>query len=198
MRKGNHFLSHLPISPALCVCALMTLCQVARAWFPAPLSNTSPLVTPYPVTTGFDIPDTPRVIDCVILHSSYYPMRDDTFNTEGIIQLWRRYRVAPHYFICRDGSVLQLVPDAYTAHHAGKSVIPATGENNVNSRSIGIEIASTPTQGPTDEQYDALLRLVRDLRQRYPIVHILRHSDIAPRRKTDPWGFDWEWFLDNL
>lgn len=144
---------------------------------------------------GYCIPDTSRVIDCIIVHSSYNPVKNDTFNTQAIIGLWRRYDVSPHYFVTRSGRVLQLVKDEHIAYHAGRSRIPGTNRTNLNGNSIGIEVASTPTQGPTSAQYDALLKLVRRLKQKYEIRYVLRHSDVAPDRKTDPWGFDWEWFM---
>ncbi len=195
MRKGNHFL--IPF-------LLLFLCAFANAQRTTSVLDVRndfdslPPVTLQPVRHGYDIPTAPRLIDCVIIHSSYNPVRNDTFNTQSILRLWQRYRVSPHYFITRDARILSLVPESHIAHHAGRGTIPDTGEGHLNRRSIGIEVASTPTQGPTPEQYDALIRLVRHLQRRYPVIHILRHSDIAPRRKTDPWGFDWDWFLLQL
>ena len=45
----------------------------------------------------------------------------------------------------------------------------------------------------TDQQYDSLNGLLRDLKISYPsIKNITGHEDIAPGRKTDPGvGFEW-------
>ena len=51
------------------------------------------------------------------------------------------------------------------------------------------------------EQYQALVEVVTVLRQAYPKIqnHIAGHSDIAPKRKTDPGlYFDWQLFRQLL
>ena len=46
-----------------------------------------------------------------------------------------------------------------------------------------------------DAQYEALVKLVHQLLERYPNLQFAGHSDIAPDRKTDPGKyFDWEKF----
>ncbi|EKD58435.1 MAG: hypothetical protein ACD_56C00125G0001 [uncultured bacterium] len=44
----------------------------------------------------------------------------------------------------------------------------------------------------TSDQYDALNQLIASLKKKYSIKYILGHDDIAPGRKTDPWGIDWD------
>ena len=137
-------------------------------------------------------------IDAVIIHSTYY-IGSDSFNIDGIMKQFKRYKVGAHYIIGRDGTVYKTIDENNIAYHAGKSHI--LGENSsksVNSRSIGIEIINSPSQPPTQAQYRSLLILVEDIRSRYPIKHILGHCDIAPGRKTDPWSFNWETFRNNL
>ncbi|MBR2624205.1 MAG: N-acetylmuramoyl-L-alanine amidase, partial [Paludibacteraceae bacterium] len=56
----------------------------------------------------------------------------------------------------------------------------------------------SPSQGPTDEQYNSLVALVKDIKTRHTINYVVRHSDIAPGRKTDPWRFDWKGFNQRL
>ncbi|HCT99072.1 MAG TPA: 1,6-anhydro-N-acetylmuramyl-L-alanine amidase AmpD, partial [Methylococcaceae bacterium] len=61
--------------------------------------------------------------------------------------------------------------------------------------SIGIELEGTETQNYTPAQYACLNRVIDALLNAYPRLSRQRmtgHSDIAPRRKTDPGEtFDW-------
>ena len=49
-------------------------------------------------------------------------------------------RVSSHYLVLENGSILQFVPEAKRAWHAGVS--SWDGDTDINSRSIGIEIAN--------------------------------------------------------
>ena len=65
---------------------------------------------------------------------------------------------------------------------------------DVNSRSIGIELANDGRAPFAARQIDALIRLLADLRSRWriPPERVIAHSDMAPARKGDPGaGFDW-------
>lgn len=77
------------------------------------------------------------------------------------------------------------------AYHAGKSSLP-DGRTGVNSCSLGIEMVCSFTEPITEQQMEALVKLTKDIQSRHKIKFVLRHSDIAPGRKTDPWNFDWE------
>ena len=68
------------------------------------------------------------------------------------------------------------------------------GRISVNGFSLGIELVNLKTNTPTEEQYQSLADLVKFLKGKYEIKHILGHDQIAPERKTDPWNFDWEKF----
>ncbi len=99
-------------------------------------------------------------------------------------------RVSAHFLIRRDGALLQFVPCARRAWHAGVSAW--RGRERCNDFSIGVELEGTDTRPYTARQYERLARLVRALRSRYPISDLAGHSDIAPGRKTDPGdAFDW-------
>jgi N-acetylmuramoyl-L-alanine amidase len=99
-------------------------------------------------------------------------------------------QVSSHYFIHEDGRVLQLVPEARRAWHAGKSVWHK--QNDINSLSIGIEIANAGHPGGLpqfpDAQIAAVIALCRDCGERWSIApeRVLGHSDVAPIRKVDP------------
>ena len=66
------------------------------------------------------------------------------------------------------------------------------GRTNVNDFSIGVEMINTMDGEYTSDQYDALNQLIASLKKKYSIKYILGHDDIAPGRKTDPWGIDWD------
>ncbi len=132
-----------------------------------------------------------RKIDTIILHSSYDALGNDPFSVSGVIAEYKQAQVSPHYLIARDGTIYQLVSDQNIAWHAGVAKMP-DGRTDVNSFSIGIEIINTQDGKFTDQQYSAVNRLIGDLKNKYPIKNILGHSDIAPGRKTDPWGIAWK------
>jgi len=105
--------------------------------------------------------------------------------------------VSSHYFIREDGRVVQLVPESLRAWHAGKS--SWKGETDINSHSIGVEIANAGHPGGLPDfppaQIDAVVRLCRDIIERHAIApeRVLGHSDIAPIRKVDPGeNFPWD------
>ena len=98
--------------------------------------------------------------------------------------------VSAHYFVFEDGRIVQMVPESRRAWHAGKS--EWAGETDINSRSIGIEIANPGhDHGYPDfskRQIAAVTALCRSIQTRNTIspVRVLAHSDVAPARKQDP------------
>jgi N-acetyl-anhydromuramoyl-L-alanine amidase len=102
----------------------------------------------------------------------------------------RGTQVSAHFFIRRDGALLQFVSCDDRAWHAGTSSY--RGRDNCNDDSIGIELEGL--EGETFEctQYEALGAVCAAIAQHYPIRHIAGHEDIAPMRKKDPGpGFEW-------
>ncbi len=94
-----------------------------------------------------------------------------------------------HYMIDRDGTLRASVPEGQVAHHVYR----------VSGRSVAVELINDGDgRDPFPAaQLDALVNLLRDLRQRHGIVRsgVQRHSDLdtAPlpcdrsqRRKVDP------------
>ena len=98
--------------------------------------------------------------------------------------------VSSHYFIKRNGDIVVLVPDLYTAWHAGKSYWKKI--KNLNKNSIGIEISNPGHQNYyikfSKKQIKSIFKLSKILITKYKIKpkNILGHSDIAPSRKKDP------------
>ena len=132
-----------------------------------------------------------RAIDTIVIHSTYNATGGDPFSVSKIIDIYKSYGVSPHYLVARDGTVYRMVDEKNIAYHAGDSEMP-DGRSNVNAFSIGIEVIGKDDGSPSDAQYDALKKLIADIETRQTIKHILGHSDIAPGRKSDPWGFNWK------
>ncbi len=104
--------------------------------------------------------------------------------------------VSSHYLVDETGGIVQLVPEARRAWHAGVSYW--RGERDMNSASIGIEICNLGHDGGSpafpDRQIEAVISLCRDIAERCVVrpERILAHSDIAPARKRDPGeAFPW-------
>lgn len=102
----------------------------------------------------------------------------------------RGLQVSAHFFIRRSGRVLQFVSCDQRAWHAGVSIW--RGRERCNDWSIGIELEGVEGDVFEPAQYLRLMRLLRALRQRYPLADVVGHEHVAPGRKTDPGpGFDW-------
>lgn len=99
-------------------------------------------------------------------------------------------QVSAHFFVRRDGAVVQFVGCDQRAWHAGRSIW--CERDNCNDYSVGIELEGSDFQAYEPAQYDALWSLVDALQVRYPIAALAGHCHIAPARKTDPGPFfDW-------
>ena len=99
-------------------------------------------------------------------------------------------KVSAHYFIKKNGSVLNLVPPLYEAWHAGKS--SWKGLKSLNRYSLGIEIQNSGHDNKYEnfsrKQINSTKKLLKYLIKLYRInsKNVLGHSDIAPDRKKDP------------
>ena len=138
-----------------------------------------------------------RKIDCVIVHSSFCVHSNNPFDLYCVLAEYKRHGVAAHYLIDRDGGVHRLVNESNIAFHAGNGRMP-DGYNAINRRSLGIELINSETEGPTEAQYDALAKLVKNIKSRHNIRYIKGHSQVSPGRKTDPWKFNWKTFYDSI
>lgn len=100
--------------------------------------------------------------------------------------------VSAHYLLCERGRLWQLVDEEARAWHAGAG--RWGGVDDVNSRSVGIELANRGDHPYPAPQMAALEALICGImaRWRIPPVRVIAHSDMAPGRKTDPGPrFDW-------
>lgn len=100
--------------------------------------------------------------------------------------------VSCHWLIAEDGTAEQLVDEARRAWHAGAG--SWRGVQDVNSASIGIELANALDRPFPEPQMAALEALLRRIMARWGIGPdgVIAHSDMAPGRKDDPGPrFDW-------
>ena len=102
----------------------------------------------------------------------------------------RGLQVSSHFVVRRGGEVLQFVGCDERAWHAGRS--RWRGRDDCNDFSIGIELEGLEGQAFMPLQYDALVRLLHAIAQRYPIEGVAGHEHVAVLRKLDPGaGFEW-------
>jgi AmpD protein len=184
-------------------------------WYDAPMSLPARPPAPQPAVGGwfadarrldspnFDARPAGGAASLVVVHAISLP--PDEFGGEGVEQLFTntldpsahayyatidQLRVSAHFFIRRDGELVQFVSTEDRAWHAGVSCW--RGRERCNDFSIGIELEGCDTEPFEDVQYERLAALIAALRARYPIDEVVGHSDIAPGRKTDPGPFfDW-------
>ncbi|MCW5771993.1 MAG: N-acetylmuramoyl-L-alanine amidase [Rhodospirillaceae bacterium] len=125
-------------------------------------------------------------IDLLILH--YTGMLSAAAALERLCE--PEAKVSAHYTIDEDGTIYRHVAEDKRAWHAGVSCW--AGTRDINDRSIGIELVNPGHEfgyRPFPEaQIAALIDLGREIvaRHRIPARRVLGHSDVAPRRKTDP------------
>lgn len=99
-------------------------------------------------------------------------------------------RVSSHFFIRRDGELIQFVPCGLRAWHAGASVW--RGTQRCNDFSVGVELEGSDFVPFRDAQYQQLVQLTVELQGEYRIQDVVGHSEVSPGRKTDPGPFfDW-------
>jgi len=115
------------------------------------------------------------------------------YSSHPWLERLREMRVSAHFFVRRNGDIVQLVSTDARAWHAGVSQFE--GRERCNDFSIGIEVEGTDALPYTDDQYRTLARLSRALCERHPLRAVRGHEHIAPGRKTDPGpAFDWARF----
>jgi len=100
--------------------------------------------------------------------------------------------VSAHWLIAEDGGAEALVDERMRAWHAGAGSWGRV--TDVNSHSIGIELANSGDAPFPEPQMVALEQLLVGVLARWSIrpERVIGHSDMAPGRKRDPGPrFDW-------
>lgn len=165
-----------------------------EGWYRLSRRMTSPNYGPRPPETQ---------IDLIVLHSISLP--PGKYGGEEVQQLFSNQldceqhpyfksiqglQVSAHFYIRRDGQLIQFVSCNDRAWHAGASCY--RGKNNCNDYSIGIELEGTEGDSFENSQYKTLTSLCVAILQHYPIMDIAGHQHVAPGRKSDPGeGFNW-------
>ncbi|HIJ42893.1 MAG: N-acetylmuramoyl-L-alanine amidase [Rhodospirillales bacterium] len=149
---------------------------------------------PNRLSANFDDRPPGAVVDMLVLH--YTGMA----TVEAALERLRdpMAKVSAHYLIGEQGEVISLVAEEHRAWHAGEAFW--RGNTDINSRSIGIELVNPGHEFGyrtfTETQMAALRGLAADILGRHPVParNVVAHSDVAPRRRTDPGElFDWRW-----
>ena len=136
---------------------------------------------------NFSLPKrTKKKIKFIIIH--YTGMKKETLAIKRLCD--DKSKVSAHYFIKKNGGILNLVPDLYISWHAGISNWKKL--KFLNKNSIGIEIQNSGHnhnfENFSSKQINSLKKLLKSLIGAYKINYknILGHSDISPNRKKDP------------
>ena len=124
-----------------------------------------------------------RTIDLIVIHCSATRC-DRRFSLEDLIACHdaRFGFTGYHWYVRKDGTTYQTRHEQLVGAHA----------KGYNQHSIGIcyEGGLTPDGEPADtrtpQQKVALLRLLKQLRRKYPRAHILGHRDLPNVSKSCP------------
>ncbi len=159
---------------------------------------------------NFDDRPSKHEISLLVIHNISLPPNE--YGGNGVIELFTNQikqdahpyyqtlfgvKVSTHFFIRRDGNIIQFVSCLKRAWHAGVSCWQ--DKKHCNDFSIGIELEGCDTEPFTGEQYEKLTQLTQVIQNVYPVTEIAGHSDIAPGRKTDPGPcFDWSSYRASL
>lgn len=173
----------------------------ADGWCPSACRYDSPYFNARPADTPIDL----LVVHNISLPAGHFggPHVSDLFtgrvdyNADPSFAGLKNLEVSAHFFVRRDGRLVQYVSCNDRAWHAGVSVFQ--DRDNVNHFSVGVELEGTDNVAFTSVQYTVLADLAVALQQRYPLRWVTGHEHIAPGRKTDPGPFfEWETLAKTL
>lgn len=136
-----------------------------------------------------------RKIDLIVVHCASTPEGKDF--TVADIDRWHRQRgfrkIGYHWVVYRDGSIHAGRPESEVGAHV----------NGYNSHSIGVCYIGGLTSDSkkskdtrTPKQKEALRKLLRSLKQKYPQAKIVGHRDLSPDTNHNGKVDKWEWLKD--
>lgn len=127
-----------------------------------------------------------RKINTIILHCS---ASDNHNQTAEMIDRWHKergwHKIGYHYFIRFNGMCEVGRREGEVGSHVYKH----------NANSIGICLAGLTAKNFTEQQFEALEELLRDLKVRYPKAKLVGHRELNPH-KTCP-VFDYQGFKED-
>ncbi|NNE86808.1 MAG: N-acetylmuramoyl-L-alanine amidase [Silicimonas sp.] len=129
------------------------------------------------------------VVDLIVLH--YTAMPDAEAALSRLCD--PESEVSAHYLISKAGEIIRLVDEDKRAWHAGAG--SWAGHEDVNGRSIGIELDNDGASDFDEALMTSLEWLLADLLERFSLdpKAVIAHSDMSPDRKCDPGRlFDWQ------
>ncbi len=149
-------------------------------------------------------------IDLIVIHNISLPPGE--YGGNGVVELFTNslvesehpyytgiagLRVSSHFFVRRNGEIVQFVPTTQRAWHAGISSF--RGREKCNDFSIGIELEGSDFSPFSEEQYDSLKALTLSILEKHPQCSLAGHAEISPGRKTDPGPFfDWNRYRSSI
>lgn len=135
-------------------------------------------------------------IKAVVVHSTETA---SPASAKDIVRSWNNSgpnHAGTQFIVDRDGIIYLTVTDPSIGTFHVNSFITKEGVKNDNS--IGIEIVRTGKQTYTKPQLASVSRLVHYLLDRYQIPEVWGHGEIQPTDRTDPVGFNWTSFDNDL
>lgn len=122
-------------------------------------------------------------IDYIVVH---YTGTDASAHNNLLYFSRNAAKASAHYFVDRDGTLRQSVPESDTAWHAGKFAM--------NQRSVGIECVSAG-EDFTEEQVATLAALTQALMDKYgvPAASVIRHYDVTGKECPAPYVDQGKW-----
>lgn len=139
-------------------------------------------------------------LDTVVLHWTGYSI-DESLNRVSDVIRANPATKGYHFLIDKNGKIFQGEPLIRKAAHAGESYGPRGW--GVNRHSIGVSFQMTATDNTrdefTEEMYQSCLDLILDLKEACPnLKYITGHHWISPRRRVDPYYFDFNSLIKDL
>ncbi len=147
-----------------------------------------------------------------VLNNRTYP-----YGMEAIRRTLIKNKASINYIVARNGEIYCYIPEQRVAFHAGKgSYGDEKYTDSMDEYSIGISLVAIGSKndmkgylssskynsvsssliGFTDEQYEALSLLLKDIAERWDIPldreHIIGHSDYNSAKREPGELFDWE------